>query len=915
MTKSIRIFVSSPADVMLERRRVNYVVKRLNIRFDEVTIECYRWEDSHYFVANKSFQEQIPDTSNFDLVIGILWSRIGLPPPDAFPKMPDGRKYPSGTAFELLTALEPGPESGSEPDVFVYRKTTPVSVPTMNVAAINAQHLQLQGLTEFCSDWFFNEAEGFKAAYHEFDATDEFERLLEAHLLSWLSDKVGVTAESRWPTEELGSPFCGLEHFDRTHARVFFGRGRTIERYCQVIESCEASADKFPFLVIEGPSGAGKSSLARAGLLPALEERALIPEGFRSGVFSPGEGDTPVQALAHCLCQERVLPEVLDGDFEKESDFVQFLELGFDPSPIFKAVKRISASIAESEGHSLEGSARVVLVIDQAEEFLSDRFTLEQSSRFFVLLLQLLESGQFIVVLTIRTRSLGVLKEMMISNRCFMELLERGRVLSLAPPGPESIIEIVKGPAKAAGILFEQIGSTALDDHIISLATGPDTLPLVQFLLTKLYRLAEERKLADGPSGRDQSIILTFADYNDIGGNDKVLRQVADQACSNLPAKAIAQIPRLVRTLTEASQDGLILVDAAISSFGNDQGALQLIDALVKARVLVKEHGSNQTIRFAHRLFLSAWPPAREAAESALTFNRIVADLGSLQRKWIEGGRKRTDLIRSGIFLEEGKSIEKAHTSELPADLGLFIRKSVRASRLRFQLTVAATVTFFFVSLLAFAQSRIADNRLQAMNEAISELLHVAERDSNLSNLEAIRTLLEKAEQKRTLSENQRGFLQNLQKPETAVKTQLIKAEQASSPSNFAAASEYVFEALDILEQIDHTLPLRNELLITAHGDLSYYLLFLSRFDEAIEHANLTLELVPNGANWAKVNLANALLLSGRKSEAFEIYERNRHEIISENAAWSAQVNEDIKQLVKEGVNSPDFAEVISYME
>ena len=36
--------------------------------------------------------------------------------------MPDGRPYPSGTAYELLTALDGSKQSGV-PDVYVFRKT------------------------------------------------------------------------------------------------------------------------------------------------------------------------------------------------------------------------------------------------------------------------------------------------------------------------------------------------------------------------------------------------------------------------------------------------------------------------------------------------------------------------------------------------------------------------------------------------------------------------------------------------------------------------------------------------------------------------------------------------------------------------------------------------------------------------
>src|SRR5262245_34902265 len=102
----IRVFVSSPVDVEHERMRADRVVERLNGQYaDLVRLIAIRWEQKFY-EARASFQEQIPEASSCDLVIGIVWSRLGSQLPPEMPTMPSGEPYPSGTAYEVLTAIE-----------------------------------------------------------------------------------------------------------------------------------------------------------------------------------------------------------------------------------------------------------------------------------------------------------------------------------------------------------------------------------------------------------------------------------------------------------------------------------------------------------------------------------------------------------------------------------------------------------------------------------------------------------------------------------------------------------------------------------------------------------------------------------------------------------------------------------------
>src|ERR1700693_5608694 len=125
--RDIRVFVSSPADAAHERKRVERVVERLNGAFSgAVKLSALRWETGFY-AAHGTFQAQIPEAADCDVVIAIFRARLGTELPAEFLRMPDGEPYPSGTAYEVLSAVEARKSKGL-PDVFVVRHANPPSV-------------------------------------------------------------------------------------------------------------------------------------------------------------------------------------------------------------------------------------------------------------------------------------------------------------------------------------------------------------------------------------------------------------------------------------------------------------------------------------------------------------------------------------------------------------------------------------------------------------------------------------------------------------------------------------------------------------------------------------------------------------------------------------------------------------------
>src|ERR1700730_4985130 len=165
--QTLRLFVSSPSDVAEERRRVELVAARLNAEFEKrISIKVIRWE-TEYYSAHETFQPQIPEAAECAVVVAIFRARLGTELPLNFPKLPDGRSYPSGTAYEILSAIAARRAGKNLPDVYVFRYPQPPSVrlDDPEEALVRAQWDRLK---EFFETWFKTSSGQFVAAFQTF---------------------------------------------------------------------------------------------------------------------------------------------------------------------------------------------------------------------------------------------------------------------------------------------------------------------------------------------------------------------------------------------------------------------------------------------------------------------------------------------------------------------------------------------------------------------------------------------------------------------------------------------------------------------------------------------------------------------------------------------------------------------------
>ena len=309
----LRLFVSSPGDVAEERRRVELVVTRLNAEFEKrVTIKVVRWE-TEYYSAHDTFQRQIPEAAECEVVIAIFRARLGTELPPNFPRLPNGEPYPSGTAYEVLSAIAARKGGRELPDVYVFRYPQPPSIrlDDPEEAIIRAQWERLK---LFFDTWFKTPSGQFVAAFQNFASTDEFAEKLEDCLRHWL-ERHGFKSEAPfWDRLVDGTPFPGLAAFDATRQRVFFGRELAIAQALARLRA--AGAQGTPFLLLIGASGSGKSSFLRAGLMPGVMRPGAIPEVDLWRPAFAVVGADPVLSLVEALFEPSSLgDELCEGDF------------------------------------------------------------------------------------------------------------------------------------------------------------------------------------------------------------------------------------------------------------------------------------------------------------------------------------------------------------------------------------------------------------------------------------------------------------------------------------------------------------------------------------------------------------------------------------------------------------------------
>ena len=290
-----------------------------------------------------------------------------------------------------------------------------------------------------------------------------------------------------WPPahEPERPPYRGLKPLDADDCAIFFGRDAPIVLALDELRLMREQGLK-RLLVVLGASGSGKSSFVRAGVWPRLKRDDLhfIPLPPIRPQRAVITGDTGLIAAL-----ETALRELNIGRTRLE--IARALEAPGGLSEIFK---EIQAAAMRALGEEVVDTPSIVLLIDQGEELLGAEGRAE-SAKFLRMLAPVLavpaagdqEKGAArrlaVGVMTIRSDSFAALQEQ--------------EELAAVPMNPfdlralpaSEFRSVIEGPARRATEAGRALRiDPLLTARLLKESEGPDALPLLAFILERLYR-------------------------------------------------------------------------------------------------------------------------------------------------------------------------------------------------------------------------------------------------------------------------------------------------------------------------------------------------------------------------------------------------------------------------------------------
>jgi eukaryotic-like serine/threonine-protein kinase len=736
----IRAFISSPGDVAHERRIAREVISRLNAEFAErVVLETYFWEYEP-FDFSKSFQAQIPNPADFDVVLCFLWSRLGSRLHSAS-KLPDGSPAQSGTEYEIAHALEGQKRRAGLPELHVWINRTIPPFPPDPPEVHDERIAQWRALKQFIDRWTRDTHEDvFVGSFTDYKTLAEFEELIEIKLRKIVERRCPAFPE-RAPGEvpvratwTAGSPFRGLEPFEFEHAPIFFGRTGAIGAALESLRKTQIDKDDpRGFLLMLGASGSGKSSLARAGVMPTLVEPGVI-DGiglWRRAVMKPSDAEGDVFfGLAQTVISESALPELVVHGSTVETLAERFQQGGAEAvlekiqSGLLIASERerarqeveISGLIHRYRGENRYADAQALerrlralvppkpclaLLIDQLDELFTGEVSPENRGRFVETMARLARSGFAVILTTLRSDFYHRVAE----HSILLELAQGTASYHLAPPTLVEIGQIIRKPAQVAGLRFdvEPQNRQSLDEALRDAAAqDPQVLPLLEFALEELYLRQAQR--GDGT--------LRWEDYESFNRLEGVIAHKADECLAVLPADR--QEPCLnavfgkllslsvganVPVRRTAHYDDLLLNPYRKSEADSSElpGARALVDSFIDARLLVATQAENgkRAVSVAHEALLRSWPRLKSWIVSNHEKLRIRNQIDRSQADWLANGKDPSLLLTAGLPLNLAEKLQKEAPELLSRDLDEYISASLyheRARRRRKRSTITAVI-------------------------------------------------------------------------------------------------------------------------------------------------------------------------------------------------------------------------------
>lgn len=471
--------------------------------------------------------------------------------------------------------------------------------------------------------------------------------------------------ESALALDEHNNPYRGLEHYEREHGALFFGRQQVILELCSRAQAQELT-------VVLGVSGSGKSSLVRAGLVPHLGAR---PEWRVLPMLRPGP--KPVAALS-------ALSAALGS---QALDF---------PSAVTAACQDDAARY-------------LLLVVDQLEELVTLDATAEERVRFFqqLGLARRNSGGRLRIVMTLRSDF----------EPHFAALLaaETGPTrFPLRPLNREELREVIEGPAIERVLYFEP--PRLVTQLIDEVADMPGALPLLSFALHEMYRSFVRR----GPGDRTLRHIDIAA-----GGVAGALSRRADEIYASLDDShrlALRYLMLRMVALEGGERARRRVMQSELRYESEHAARVKLVlDRMLAARLLVSGTDTEGKPYFepAHDMLVLGWPMLAEFLKAEQELLPLLHRLTQAAREWVSKRRDARHLWAGDPRLLQGLALLRESPERFTTDERTFLHAS--ESRRRQQQRITAALVVAIIVALSITTVYALDSRQRALQAQSSE--------------------------------------------------------------------------------------------------------------------------------------------------------------------------------------------------
>jgi hypothetical protein len=232
-------------------------------------------------------------------------------------------------------------------------------------------------------------------------------------------------------------------------------------------------------------------------------------------------------------------------------------------------------------------------------------------------------------------------------------------VYLLAAPTEDEFAQMIRLPALAAGLRFEEKNGVPLDERIIRDARSqPDCLPLVELCLEELTSL------------RGGKPLLTFEDYEALGTISGVLASRANEALASLSPAQQQAIDVVLPALVNRDPNQLQVAVRRTASWREvapTAEAEALVEGLAKARLLVidSDGAGEPRVSVVHEALLRHWEPAQRwiGLDDNQDFLRRRERFEQSYRNYQTAPptKRRDFLLPRGIQLAEAQDLIEKH--------------------------------------------------------------------------------------------------------------------------------------------------------------------------------------------------------------------------------------------------------------